>query len=271
MKTWVVAAMGVLVGAPLVAHAGFDIDPVLQMAMTPARPKAAPAAVVAEPPVATGAPASSTPPVAAPVGARDPSPAWNENVDGFAKGQSPERALSQIVPAGGKVIANAAWPAGKKVSWEGNNPRVVIAKKILSDIGLDGTFEGNNLVVGSAKAAAPSPAPSVAHNAQPEAAPPARLWTMAKGVMLSDGIQDWMEQTASGGERFRWTLDWDAFEGPNKEKRVDYKIVAPLRFSGSIDEAVAQLIVLYRKSPQPLVVQINLDQRVIHIKLRGSN
>ncbi|WP_199030746.1 TcpQ domain-containing protein [Ralstonia sp. ASV6] len=280
MKTWVAAAiagaLSVGIGAPLAAYAGFDIDPSLQASLSPPtqfKPDAAAVSAAASAPAPQVA-ASTPPPTDL-----GPAPEWNESIDGFAKNQSPEKALKELVPTGGRLIANAAWPAGKKVSWEGNNPRMVVAKKILSDVGLEGTFEGKNLIVGSvrvsktsaATAAQAAPAaPAVADTPRAEAPPANRLWTMPRGVMLSDGLQDWMEQTAAQGDRYRWTLEWDAFDGPNRE-RVDYKIVAPLRFTGQVDEAVADLMVLYRKAPKPLTVEISRSQRYIHVKLRGAN
>jgi len=284
MKTWVLAAMvaalGVGVGTPLVVRAGFDMDPALQASMKPAA--SLKLASIAGAPAATGPlPAAMSQSVQSSVSS--PSAAWNETIDGFAKNQPPEKVLRELVPAGGKLIANTAWPTDKKVSWEGSNPRMVIAKKILSDAGLNGTFDGTNLIVGTAPpvpAALPTQVAMTAPTAraatavqqpEPEAAPASRLWTMPKGVMLSDGLQDWMEQTAAQGDRYRWTLEWDAYEGPSKDQRVDYKIVAPLRFTGQVDEAVAQLIVLYRKSPKPLAVEISRQQRHIHVKLRGAN
>ena len=277
MKTWVLAAMvaalGVGVSTPLVVQAGFNMDPALQASLKPAAPLKL--ASVAGPSAATAA--ESTP-----VGVSAPAAAWNETIDGFAKNQPPEKVLRELVPPGGRLIANIAWPSDKKVSWEGSNPRMVIAKKILSDAGLNGTFDGTNLIVGSVPVVPAAPAAQVALSVptaraatvvqpEPEAVPASRLWTMPKGVMLSDGLQDWMEQTAAQGERYRWTMEWDAYEGPTRDQRVDYKIVAPLRFTGQVDEAVAQLIMLYRKSPKPLAVEISRQQRHIHIKLRGAN
>ncbi|MBR8427241.1 TcpQ domain-containing protein [Burkholderia cenocepacia] len=195
-----------------------------------------------------------------------PSDAWGEKIDGFGSNQPARQALSYLVPSGGKLIVNAAISPTARVSWKGNDSRLAIARKILADAGIDGRFDGDNLVIGAAAAAVVVPAVT-----PQDPAVESRLWTMAKGVMLSDGLADWMEQTAAAGERYRWTLDWAAFDGVNGERRVDYRIVAPLRFNGTIDQAVAQLVMLYKKSTKPLEVKISKEQRLIHIKLRGAN
>ncbi|MBN3729342.1 hypothetical protein G3N98_00090 [Burkholderia sp. Tr-20390] len=222
----------------------------------------------AESPLATAAATAAAVPAAAvattTLGA--PSDAWNDKIDGFGHNQPARQALTHLVPSGGRLVVNTPIPATARVSWKGGDTRMAIARKILADAGIDGRFDGDNLVVGAAPVAVAAP---VAPPQDP--AVETRLWTMAKGVMLSDGLADWMEQTAAPGDRYRWTLDWAAFDGVNREHRVDYRIVAPLRFNGTIDQAVAQLITLYKKSTKPLIVQINKDQRLIHIKLRGTN
>ncbi|MBK5051788.1 TcpQ domain-containing protein [Burkholderia sp. R-70006] len=270
---------------PLTARAGFDIDPSLQRALTPAPVNRLVLASATDSAPATVAPAagaaSTTPPTvgaaapAAPVTVTSlggPSVAWNETVNGFANNEPAGQALSHLIPAGGRLIVNSPISAANRVSWRGNESRLTIARKILVDAKLDGRFDGDNLVIGNATAA-----PATAAGASMVPSGPAnpglvpRLWTMARGVMLSDGLADWMEQTGAGGDRYRWTLDWDAFDGPDRGHRVDYKIVAPLHFNGTVDQAAVQLILLYKRSVKPLHIDVNTEQRVIHITLKGQN
>lgn len=268
------------------AYAGFELDPALQASLHPQQrngdavltqalsPATAPAttASAVSPEVDKGRTrvASETaiiPPVAAPTlspAGGVPDAAWQDKIDGFGKNQGAEMALRALLPTGGRLVINSTIDPKARVTWTGNDSRMAIAKKILSDIHADGRFDGRNLIVGEAPQTAESASPAQAPNAP-------RLWTMAKGVMLSDGLMDWMEQTGAKGDRYRWSLEWDAYDGPSHEQRVDYRIVAPLRFNGTVDEAVAQLVMLYRKSSKPLIVQINKEQRLFHIKLRGSN
>ncbi|MCA8050680.1 TcpQ domain-containing protein [Burkholderia arboris] len=275
MKNKLVLIIGAMALLPHVASAGFSVDPALEraLALPPATPlnvaslPSASAPGVGQPMATAVATAASVPTaIVSTTTLGVPSDAWGEKIDGFGSNQPARQALAHLVPSGGKLIVNAAISPTARVSWKGNDSRLAIARKILADAGIDGRFDGDNLVIGAAPAAFVVPAVT-----PQDPAVESRLWTMAKGVMLSDGLADWMEQTAAAGERYRWTLDWAAFDGVNAERRVDYRIVAPLRFNGTIDQAVAQLVMLYKKSTKPLEVKISKEQRLIHIKLRGAN
>jgi hypothetical protein len=283
MKKWGMATIGLLAMSPLAANAGFDIDPSLVSAASPS-PKPAPALAPMAIASLPGSPAVAADGAAAPspfvptTPLSSPSAAWNEKITGFAHSEAAQVSLTHLVPTGGHLIVKAPVAATIRVSWTGNDSRIAIARKVLLDAKLNGRFDGDNLIIDAptpaqsptARASTlPGSTPQTSAGADPSVTP--RLWTLAKGVMLSDGINDWMEQTTAGGERFRWTLQWDAFDGVNREHRVDYLIVAPLRFTGTIDEAIAQVVMLYKKSTKPLAVEIAKDQRVIHITLRGSN
>src|SRR5260363_20993 len=70
-------------------------------------------------------------------------------------------------------------------------------------------------------------------SAAPQAAPalPEKpLWAADKGSTLRASLQKWADQA-------RWTLVWDVPEGPNQQ--LNYPILAPLTFTGSVDQAVA--------------------------------
>ncbi|MBN3815214.1 hypothetical protein G3N57_00700 [Paraburkholderia sp. Se-20369] len=87
------------------------------------------------------------------------------------------------------------------------------------------------------------------------------VWSAAKGSTLRDSIQKWANEA-------KWTLVWDAPDGP--DKTVNYPIVAPLQFQGSIDQAVGDCIRLYEHAKKPLGVEINQGQRLLYVHLKYS-
>lgn len=87
------------------------------------------------------------------------------------------------------------------------------------------------------------------------------VWSASKGSTLRDSIQKWADQA-------KWTLVWDAPDGP--DKTVNYPIVAPLHFQGSIDQAVGDCIRLYEHAKKPLGVEINQGQRLLYVHLKYS-
>ena len=302
MKRGVVVLVGVLFSIPLIANAGFDIDPALAVAMSgsahgalkPAPTSLAGATLVAPMPspvtaspsatsVASVGPASqvtvggATPTTTVSVTTlATPSAAWDAKIEGFGRNQPLRDVLSHLVPPGGQLIVTGALP-DKRVSWNGSSSRISIARKLLSDAGIDGQFDGNNLTVPAgasvAQVAQVAPVTGGVHSVPQQPVDPStvkRLWTMPKGVMLSDGLADWIAQTSGWGSNHEWTLDWTAID-PVTHDKVDFKLPAPLRFEdATIDEAAGRAIWLFRKSRIPLAIDIGREQRVLHVMLRGS-
>lgn len=87
------------------------------------------------------------------------------------------------------------------------------------------------------------------------------MWTASAGSTLRDSIQKWANQA-------QWTLVWDAPDGVDKS--VNYPIVAPLHFEGSIDQAVGDCIRLYEHAKKPLAIEINPSQRLLYVHLKYS-
>ncbi len=87
------------------------------------------------------------------------------------------------------------------------------------------------------------------------------LWVANKGSTLRASMQKWADQA-------RWTLVWDVPDGPNQQ--LNYPILAPLTFTGSIEQAVAACIALYERAEKPLAVQIQRAQKLfyVHLKMR---
>lgn len=268
------------------AYAGFDIDPGVQVALdsssghanaaithsAPASSSSSSMATTMTPPVTVGAAVSAGSVSSTTIVASNPSAAWDTKVQGFARNEPIRQALTHVVPAAGHLTVNGALP-DKRVSWDGSasSSRIVVARKMLSDAGLDGQFDGDNLIVTALTATATrgvTAGPAAAVAADPATVP--RHWTIPKGVMLSDGLADWIEQTGAYGEQYKWGMDWKAYDQITGDK-VDYPVPAPLHFYGTIDEVAAKLIFLYHASKIPLRIDISKQQRFIHISVRGAN
>lgn len=78
------------------------------------------------------------------------------------------------------------------------------------------------------------------------------LWRIDSGVMLNDGIEKWMTQ-ADGD----WHLVWLS--------RVNYRITSAVEFSGTLEEAVTDLVTLYSSSDKPLYADISPSQQLVVI------
>lgn len=78
--------------------------------------------------------------------------------------------------------------------------------------------------------------------------PSVERWSMTQGEKLSDGLQTWLDQAG-------WDLVW--------KSRVDYSIASSLGFSGTLESAVEDLIMLYSHSENPLYADISPRQRLV--------
>lgn len=299
MKTGLLKAVGLLLvvglDMPVIAHAGFKIDPALQAnldgAAKPAAPSTVAAAALDKLPVVSPPILSSTAPAPGPVsgvavGAAiapaavaatalpAPSAAWNTPIRGFGRHEPLRQALSHVIPSGGQLVVNGTLPT-KRVSWDGSSTtsRMTVARKMLADASIGGVFSGDNLVINVDAVGVTANVATGAARADPGASfDPStvpRQWTIPKGVMLSDGLADWIEQTGAYGDKYQWSMDWKAYD-PLTGDKVDYPVPAPLHFHGTIDQVAGQLIWLYRNSKVPLHIDISKEQRFLHISLRGS-
>lgn len=73
---------------------------------------------------------------------------------------------------------------------------------------------------------------------------------------------DTVEQTLRRWAKDEWTIVYDT--------ATQYELLAPVRFEGDFDDAVAQFISLYSKADIPLDAQIQKEQRVVYITSRGG-
>lgn len=86
-------------------------------------------------------------------------------------------------------------------------------------------------------------------------APVVMVWKLDKGTMLKEGVNQWaLKEKCNSGN---WTLLW--------ETDVDYRVDAPLFFSGNFKEALNDLFILYQTANQPLYAITNTPQCLIRV------
>lgn len=90
------------------------------------------------------------------------------------------------------------------------------------------------------------PKVEVPPTAKPAAPAPRPIWEAQSGETLRKAITRWCQ-------RAHYTLDWQA-------ESLDYPIEAPLRFSGSFEEAVKEIFHLYDKAPRTFIVDGRIAQ-----------
>lgn len=100
------------------------------------------------------------------------------------------------------------------------------------------------------------PAP-LAKPIQPQPTP---TWRIAKGVLLQEGVTLWAQhaQCSSGTWSVRWETD------------VNYRVDAPLTFSGDFKQALTALFTLYLSADKPLYAITNTPQCLVRITDKGE-
>jgi hypothetical protein len=206
------------------------MDPALQVALESAAHPASKGETSGGP---SSAPASgaSAQPVAVPSSSAraegssqsGPSSAWNAKLQGFAHNEPLRQALSHTVPTGGQLIVNGSLPS-KRVSWDGAaaDSRMVVARKMLADAGIDGRFEGDNLIVGSV-AIASTAAPLEAVSAMPTK----EVWIIRQGYPIGQELKAW-------AKRAGWNVVWG----------LQRDVIAPTTtsFSGDFASAASEVV-----------------------------
>lgn len=74
------------------------------------------------------------------------------------------------------------------------------------------------------------------------------LWKIDGDVMLDKGLRTWMKKSG-------WQLVW--------KSRVNYRVSSSLEFSGTLTEAVTDLVMLYSQSEKPLYADISKQQLIV--------
>ncbi|TKC90130.1 hypothetical protein FAZ69_08240 [Trinickia terrae] len=211
------------------AHAGFEIDPSLQVALNNARHQASgsassQSASSSAAPVAASAMVGGAIPgdavMSTPLAA--PSEAWNTKLQGFARNEPLRQALSHTVPAGGQLVVNGTLP-DKRVSWDGGSAdsRMTVARKMLADADIEGRFDGSNLIVGSL------PAVSQASGEAAPVAPTKEIWIIRQGYPIGQELKGW-------AKRAGWNVVWG----------LQRDVIAPTTttFTGDFASAAAEVV-----------------------------
>jgi type IV pili sensor histidine kinase/response regulator len=81
----------------------------------------------------------------------------------------------------------------------------------------------------------------------------AEQWQAPAGSSLRAELQRWADSA-------RWTVVY--------ETTIDYPLLADLRFQGRFDQVVGEFVRLYEQSDRPLVVDISVSQRLVHVTER---
>ncbi|SEG30618.1 TcpQ domain-containing protein [Billgrantia desiderata] len=82
------------------------------------------------------------------------------------------------------------------------------------------------------------------------ASAPIQYWDIPAGQSLEEGLSAW-------AEREGWQLVW--------KSRVNYRIASRVSFTGSIEDAVEELILLYSHAERPLYADISPRQQLVVI------
>lgn len=178
-------------------------------------------------------------------------------------------ALKQIAPEGwrgfGRPEIADSFNPDKTISWAGGKPWPAVLDQVARNEGLAVEIDWNrrHLYVGKR-----TPAPTQLAQAEPAAAatpiaapPPAApvvaqpVWDAKVGSTVRATLEEW-------AKRAGWMLVWPMGD-------LDYRIVAPLRFDGSIVDATSKLARLYETAERPLAVDIHTNQKVIAFSEKG--
>ncbi|WP_323839602.1 TcpQ domain-containing protein [Photorhabdus africana] len=113
---------------------------------------------------------------------------------------------------------------------------------------------GNEAKAGSAKSAPMSAAPMPAI----KAAPVTKHWRAEQSSTLEDTLNLWAsEEKCTGGQNGTWSVMWLT--------KVNYRIDAPLSFSGTWNEALNGIFRLYSTASIPLYAGISTPQCLLKV------
>jgi hypothetical protein len=250
LKATAVALAALCAGLPI-AHAGFTIDPSLQVALENPGSQSSPGAAVqsglssvhptpASPTVGAAIPTASVKSASIPA----PSDAWNKKLQGFAHKEPLRQALSHTIPPGGQLVVNGDLPDAR-VSWDGASAdsRMTVARKMLVDAGIDGRFEGDNLIVGSpapatvtgnpptatapTKQASVAVSPAVPVVPAAPAVPTQEIWIIRQGYPIGQELKGW-------AKRAGWNVVWG----------LQRDVIAPTTttFTGDFASAASEVV-----------------------------
>lgn len=171
-------------------------------------------------------------------------------------------ALKQIAPPGwrgfGRAEVAGSFDPNKSVSWNGGKPWTAVLDALARTEGMsiEVDWDRQHIYVGKREvrqAATSTPGSTAPTN--PVAAVAAPAWEAKVGTTVRATMEDWSKR---GG----WQLIWPMGD-------LDYRIIAPLRFEGSLVDATSKLTRLYESADRPLAVDIHTTQKVIVFSEKG--
>lgn len=206
-------------------------------------------------------------------------------------------AVRDVVPASWiiKLSPEVAQNYRGKVSWTGNDQWPFVLRKMLVSHNLEAQIDDRQkqvvIVYGKsptiaasvvakslpAKPAMSKPAVSKPVNpfvgtppatetlttpliaaSKPAVTPPVQTWSISKGVTLKEGIMSWAaSEKCSASGTTNWTVLW--------KTPVNYRVDAPLQFSGNFIAALNEVFALYQRAEKPLYAVTNTPQCLIRI------
>ncbi|MDO7931486.1 toxin co-regulated pilus biosynthesis Q family protein [Xanthomonas euvesicatoria pv. eucalypti] len=171
-------------------------------------------------------------------------------------------ALKQIAPEGwrgfGKSEIAGSFDPNRLVNWRGGRPWTDVLDILANeqDLSVEVDWNKRHLYVGKRDYNAAGAGAAVAASATRNAAAPTpapyqvkQVWTAKAGSTVRETVEQWAKTQA-------WTVYW-----PMQD--LDYRIVAPLTFDGSLVDAVSKLTLLYESAQRPLAVGIFVNQKLI--------
>lgn len=215
------------------------------------------------------------------VGSPSPSPA----LKGWADDVPLSLALGQVVPSGFKVVKKDGFADDRLVSWKGGKSWNSVLSSLTFGYKFDAKIDWINQVVeigpiGSIQASS-VPAKEVATAtvvdlpaveaqrpavvARPPVVAPmpmVKSFATIPGRSLRENIEAWAEKE-SKNTGLTWTVVWEG---------ADYPVVASATFNGDFNDPagpIATIIAAYDDSDQPLIAELTLKDRVIHVKNRN--
>lgn len=233
------------------ATADFKVTPKQAPPPAPAAPATAPVGFVSVDAPAPGAPAVSSAPTSAgfglvavtfvgtPGGPIEPR-------EGLGRDIRLADALKQIAPPGWRGFVKPElvdrFDRDKRVSWRGGRRWVDVLDILASEhqLAIEVDWQRKHLYVGE-RVFRSAPSVPVAQKA-PE-------WMAQKGSTLRKTVDEW-------AKRANWTSVW-----PMED--LDYPIVAPLSFQGSIVDALTKLAHLYQYAERPVHADIRPGQSLV--------
>ena len=184
---------------------------------------------------------------------------------GFVRDLPLKVALQQAIPSGwhSAIVVgdsrNTSWSTGRDGRpWVDVLREVAAKERLYSEV--DWTkrevrvtdhvapAEAKDVVLAKAKVLTPVTATPVIPKTLPQ-------WQAKAGSTVRATVEDW-------GKRSGWMIVWPMND-------LDYRVVAPLNFDGSIVDATGRLARLYEAAQRPLAVDIHLSQRVIVFSEKG--